>query len=81
MSDTMAQVDDFCRYAERRVVAGEKGTIVELFHEWLRDRRSDVERDADPRAVDPALRDANMGNLSGGFTGSDRVSDIGNDSQ
>ena len=61
MSDTLAQIDDFRRYAEQRLAAGEKRTVAEFFDEWLGDSRSDAERDADLRAVEDALRDFDAG--------------------
>ena len=63
MSDTLAQIDDFRRYAEQRLAAGEKRTVAEFFDEWLEDSRSDAEREADLRAVEESLRDIDAGNL------------------
>jgi hypothetical protein len=61
MSDTLTQIDDFRRYAERRVAAGEKRSIVELFDDWLEDSRTDADREADLKAVEEALRDFDAG--------------------
>lgn len=63
MSDTLAQIDEFRRYAEPRVAAGENRTVVELFDEWMEDSRSAAEREADLRAVEESLRDIDAGNL------------------
>jgi hypothetical protein len=61
MSDTLTQIDNFRRYAEQRVAAGEKRSIVELFDDWLEDSRTDADREADLRAVEEALRDFDAG--------------------
>jgi hypothetical protein len=63
MSDTLTQIDDFRRYAEQRVAAGEKRTVVELFDDWLEDSRPNADREADLQAIEEALREYDAGNL------------------
>lgn len=63
MSDTLSQIDDFRRYAEQRVAAGEKRTVADLFYDWHEDSRSEIDREADLRAIEESLRDIDAGNL------------------
>jgi hypothetical protein len=72
MSDTLSQIDDFRRYAEQRVAAGEKRTVAELFDDWLEDGRSEADREADLRAIEESLRDIDAGNLGRPFEEFDR---------
>jgi hypothetical protein len=72
MSDTLTQIDDFRRYAERRIAAGEERTVAELFDDWLGDSRSDADREADLRAIEESLRDIDAGNLGRPFEEFDR---------
>lgn len=61
MSDALTQIDDFRRYTEKRVAAGESRSVVEFFDDWLEDSRSDADREADLRAIEEALRDFDAG--------------------
>jgi hypothetical protein len=63
MFDTLAQIDEFRRFAEQRLAAGERRTVAELFDEWMEASPTEAEREADLRAIEESLRDIDAGNL------------------
>ena len=61
MSDPLAEIDEFRRFAEQRVATGERRTVAEFFDEWMEASPTVAEREADLRAIEESLRDIDAG--------------------